>query len=257
MKVKCLGSSSMGNCYLMQFSNEQGYKQTIMIEAGYSWSEIIKKLIVNDAAEMFYNTNACLVTHGHSDHAKGIKQATFNGLDVYATRETHEQHGTLPRGKIIKDQDMTCIAPELYVYSFKVEHDYPNSLGFIIKCKATDETVLFINDCKYYKQDLSAFKFDYVFMECNYEDKYTYTIYNKAKKEGDKIRMAQYERVIDSHMALTTTKKNLQKLDLSKTKAIFLMHLSDRNANEYKMKNEIQKLTGKTTLVCQRNGGIK
>lgn len=257
MKVNCIGSSSMGNCYIMQFSNENGYKETIMLEAGYSWNDILKKSVANKIANDLYDVKACLITHGHSDHAKGIKQLTFNGIDVYATQNCHEQHGTLVRGKIIKSDETTCIAPGINVYAFKVEHDYENSLGFIISCKPTGETILFVNDCKFYTQDLSAFKFDYIFMECNYEEKYTYTIYNQAKKENDLAKVGQYKRVIDSHMGLQTTIKNLKKLNLEKTKCIFLMHLSERNANEFKMKNEVRKATNKLTLVCQRNGGIK
>lgn len=228
-----------------------------MIEAGYSWKEILKRSVANKCSDALLNASSCLITHGHSDHCKGMKQLTFNGINVYATLEAHTQHGTLPNGQIIADKKTTCVAPLINVYSFKVEHDYPNSLGFIISCKATGETILFINDCKYITQDLSAFKFDYIFIECNYENKQTFKIYNDAKKAGQTEIIKQYERVIQSHMALSTTIKTLQGLNLEKTKCIFLMHLSDRNANEYKMKKEVSRATGKMVLVCQRNGGIK
>ena len=258
MKSWCLASSSSGNCIVVQFSNEQSnYKQTIMLEAGIPWPDMEKKAIMTKCDD-FLDTTACLITHGHTDHAKAIKQVMNAGIDVYASKATHKQYGTLEKGgKVISDGSTNCIAPQLYVYSFKVQHDYEESLGFIISCKATGENVLFINDCKYYTQDLSAFKFDYIFMECNYEDKYTYTIYNQAVKEEDHIKIAQYKRVIDSHMALSTTKKSLAKLNLERTKAIFLMHLSDRNANEYKMKSQVAEVTKKLVLVCQKNGGVK
>jgi hypothetical protein len=86
----------------------------------------------------------------------------------------------------------------------------------------------------------------------------TRTIYNNAVKENDLQKIKQYKRVIDAHMGLNTTKKILSKLDLSKCKAIFLMHLSDRNANEYRMKLEVKDVVGKTNvLVCQKLGGVK
>lgn len=262
MKLKCLGSSSAGNCYLLQFSAEN-YNQVIMVEAGYNWKEILRLVGINNAFDMLWNTKACLITHGHSDHAKGIKQLTFNDIPVYASEEVHKQYETTLRGKILKAGETKCIAPDIFVYPFKVEHDYPNSLGFIIKCSRTNETILFVNDCKYYEADLSKFKFDYIFMECNYIDKQTRTIYHEALKAGDQVVVKQYERVINSHMSLATTTKNIAKLNLTNTKAIFLMHLSDRNANEYKMKLAIEKETirkcgiKKQVFVCQRNGGVK
>lgn len=257
MRAYCIGSSSSGNCIVLQFLNEQTkYKQTIMIEAGFSWNEIMKRAIRCNCTDLL-ETTACLVTHGHSDHAKGVRQVINSGIDVYASKHTHEVAGTLERGKIITDGSTTCIAPMIYVYSFKVEHDCPESLGFIISCKATGENVLFVNDCKYYSQDLSAFKFDYIFMECNYEPKQTHIIYNQAVKEKDIAKIGQYKRVIDSHMSLSTTKKSIMKLNLEKTKAIFLMHLSDRNANEYVMKKQIAEATKKLVLVCKKDGGTK
>lgn len=262
MKLKCLGSSSAGNCYLLQFSAEN-YNQVIMVEAGYTWKEILKLTGITNAFDMLWNTSACLITHGHSDHAKGIQQLTFNDIPVYASEEVHKQYGTIVKGNILKAEETKCIANDIFVYPFNVKHDYPNSLGFIIKCRRTNETILFVNDCKYYEQDFSKFKFDYIFMECNYIDKQTRTIYNEAIKSNDMIVAKQYERVINSHMSLATTTKNIAKLNLTNTKAIFLMHLSDRNANEYKMKlaieKEIQRKYGikKQVFVCQRNGGVK
>ena len=240
----------------MQFST-LGYQQTIMVECGFNWKEIIKRAIAMNGKSILDNVSACLITHGHSDHARGIKQVMFNGIDTFASEDVHNQYGTTARGINIKDGETKCIAPDLFVTAFKVEHDYPNSLGFIIKCTKTNEMVLFVNDCKYFTYDLSNFVFDYIFMECNYEDRTTYAQYNQAVKNNDKIKEAQYYRVIHSHMSLNSTKKNLSKLNLNNVKGIFLMHLSDRNANEYQMKNEIRELTRKQVLVCQKNGGIK
>ena len=65
------------------------------------------------------------------------------------------------------------------------------------------------------------------------------------------------DRNIKSHASLRGTERGLSMMNLSNCKAIFLTHLSDRYANEYKMKNEIQAMFGAKTYVCGRKGGIK
>ena len=257
MKIKCIGSSSSGNCYLMQFADEcTNYKITIMIECGFSWGEIIKKAVEIGAVDMLQDVSSCLITHGHNDHAKAINQLISNGIDIFTTQEVANRFNCT-EANIIKDGESYCIAPSLFAYAFKVEHDFPNTMGYVIKCEKTNETILFVTDCKYYTQDLSDFKFNYILMECNYDEKMTYSIYNQVKKDNDQLKIKQYERVINSHMSMASAKKNLKKLNLENTTAIFLLHLSDKNANEYKMKNEIKNLTNKPVYVCQKKGGIK
>lgn len=261
MKVKCLGSSSSGNCYLLQFSTPDGdYNEKIMIEAGFSWSEITKRATANNAITFLKNAKNVLITHNHLDHCLAVPELIKRSYKVYATKEVFEKKKIdsfdLYKKEIEPNKDY-CIAPELFIYTFQVEHDAPNSIGFVIWCKATDERILFINDCKYVTENLSAWRFTYIFIECNYEDKQTYTLYNMAKKENDRVKLKQYERVINAHMGLANCKRTLLRLNLSCCKAIFLMHLSERHANEYLMKKTIKEETKIDTYVCQKNGGIK
>lgn len=258
MIAKCLGSSSKGNCYLLQFIKND-YKQSIMIECGLTYHDMIDRSITTGAIEILRDTKSCLITHGHSDHCKSVNSLAEHGLKIFAPGDVIEliKNRNSSIKNIIKDGDTFVVAPNINVFAFKVEHDAPESLGFIIQCTKTNELILFINDCKYFKADLSPYHFDYVFIECNYDDKITRTLYSKAQKEDDTLEMAKYKRVIDSHMSFCICKKTLKKLSLDKCKAIFLMHLSDNHANEYKFKNDIAKKTGIKTLVCQKIGGIK
>ena len=45
-------------------------------------------------------------------------------------------------------------------------------------------------------------------------------------------------------------------MNLSKCKAIFLIHLSDRNARENVFKNEVTRQVGKKCFVAKKNGGF-
>ena len=254
MKSYCLGSSSSGNCFVLTFETEdKSYTRSIMVECGFTLTEIMQKMLIQNIS--LNDIECCLVTHGHKDHNRAIAELDKRFIPVYATKTTListkvNYHDILPN----KEEN---IAPSIFILPFSVEHDIEGSVGFIIYCEKTKERVLFINDCKYTKADLSQFEFDYVFIECNHTAKVVYTLYNKAVKEHDIKNMGRYKRLIEAHMSERGTIKTLKNLNLKKCKAIFLMHLSDGHANEYEMKNEIKKETGIPTFVCQKNGGIK
>lgn len=55
MLLKCLGSSSCGNCYLLKAENE-----TLIVECGIKFKEIQKAMNFNIS-----HIVGCLVTHEH------------------------------------------------------------------------------------------------------------------------------------------------------------------------------------------------
>jgi phosphoribosyl 1,2-cyclic phosphodiesterase len=58
------------------------------------------------------------------------------------------------------------------------------------------------------------------------------------------------ERIKKTHMSLDGVKKFLAINDLSKIREIRLIHLSDSNSDPDYFKREIQKLTGKLTIIA-------
>ena len=146
------------------------------------------------------------------------------------------------------------VAAETRVYPFSVEHDAEDSLGFVIY---TDmEMILFVNDCKYFAEDLSKQKFDYIFIESNYDGQVIHFAYEAAKDQKNKNDIDRYERLLNSHMSIKHTCDHLKKLDLSNCKGIFLMHLSDRHANPNLFKQRVSKQFLKPCFVCRKSGGI-
>ncbi len=113
------------------------------------------------------------------------------------------------------------------------------------------EKLLYITDTYYCKYDLSQFKFDVIMLECNH----SYAILDERVKNGE-LDPSMRDRLIRSHFSLENVKEFLKSLDLSETKEIYLLHLSDANSNEQQFKEEIQKLTGKPTWVCRQEGGF-
>ncbi len=79
-------------------------------------------------------------------------------------------------------------------------------------------------------------------VECNYV---------KALLDESDIDQSRRNRVVKSHMSLETLLQFLASTDLERTKAIYVMHLSDTNSDEGLIKREIQKLTGKRVVICK------
>lgn len=262
MKAYCLASSSAGNCFIFDFDIE-GKSTKVMVECGIGMCEIYAKCNENniDLSEI----QACLITHSHQDHCKSASELTRLNIPLIAHYKTLEQlklkgQGIMPRQKF-------RVANGLFGIAFDVEHDVEGSVGYILKTEK--ECVIFIIDHKRFTTNISHFKPDYVFIECNYDHKIVYAQYNDLLKQNEvllpddvekrenNITLKQMERNINSHASLRGTEKGLAKMDLSNCKGIFLTHLSDRYANEYKMKNEIQSIFGIKTYVCKKFGGIK
>lgn len=75
MRLKCLGSSSAGNCYLL--ISDSG--ETLILDCGIPIKEIKKGLNWN-----IRNVIGCIVSHVHSDHSKSVKDFENMGIPVFA-----------------------------------------------------------------------------------------------------------------------------------------------------------------------------
>lgn len=262
MKAYCLASSSSGNCFVLEF-DINGRPTRIMVECGLPMSEIYSKL--NEIGIQLSSIDACLITHAHGDHSKSAQRLNKLGVHLFAHKKTFEALGIIGHNLIVGEANK--IARGIAVMPFEVEHDIEGALGYVIK--SPSECVIFIIDHKRFSQNLKNFKPDYVFIECNFDDKMVYAQLSEATKilndenvtGSDRVQMQakkkQLDRNINSHCSLRGTIKGLRKMNLSRCRTIFLTHLSDRYANEYKMKSTIEGIFHIRTYVCKKGGGIK
>lgn len=75
MRLKCLGSSSAGNCYLLQADSGE----TLILDCGIPIKEIKKGLNWN-----VKDVVGAICTHQHSDHNKSLKDFINMGIPVFA-----------------------------------------------------------------------------------------------------------------------------------------------------------------------------
>ena len=234
MKLKVLGSSSKGNCYLLETPTG-----TLILDAGIRFKDI-RVALDFDLSRVF----GCLVTHSHMDHCKGAKDVMRAGINTYMTLETAtaikaEGH----RMELIKAGTQFSVE-DFTVLPFPTEHDCPGAVGYLIQYRPTGEKLLFATDTFYLRHKFVGL--NYILIECNYCKE---TL--DANIEAGLIPLSLKNRLIESHFSLENVKGFLAANDLTKVKKIILIHLSDGNANAAQMISEIHELTKKDTVIAE------
>ena len=238
MKLTVLGSSSSGNCYILESE-----KDILILEAGVNLKEIKK------AVKDWPKIAGCLVTHEHKDHSKSILGLMRYGVNVYASP------GTFKALKIVKNVhrakkiqgNINYFIGGFAVFPFEVEHDALQPLGFIIN-HAEMGTLIFITDTHYCKYRFPGL--NNLIIECNY----SHEILEKNIEAG-KVPDIVRTRLLKNHMSLETCKGFLKANDLNRVQNIVLCHLSDGNSNARQFKKEVKELTKKNVFIASK--GLK
>lgn len=227
-----LGSSSKGNCYIIKSE-----KETLLIECGIKYKDILKGLNFK-----LSNIVGCLVSHEHKDHSKYAKDIIKNGVDVYATAGTINAidiHGH--RVHVIESEKQFQIGG-FHFLPFSTEHDAKEPVGFLIYHSEIGK-ILFATDTYYIKYCFTGL--DYLMIECNFSKEIM------AKNiESGRLHPSMRNRLLTSHFSFDNVKKFLKETDLSQTKKIILIHLSDGNSNAQQFKDEIERQTGIPVMIA-------
>ena len=214
MKFKAYASGSSGNLY----SVTDGVSK-IMIEAGLPYRKI-QKLIGHTLSTFDH----CIVSHKHKDHCKGAGDlANIMGKLWLTYGEDFHDGCSLIRG--------------IEVRAVPVPHDVPN-YGFIFRSVRDKESLVFITDA-FYSPVVFGFSPTIFAIEANYSK--------------DLLGDCSYQdRVFQSHMSIDQTIKTLKANDLSKTREIHLLHLSESHSDEEMFIKEVQKVTGVMTYAAPK-----
>jgi len=203
-------SGSTGNLYEVTDG-----KTRILIECGLPVKEIQR--LTNYQLSEF---SACIVSHGHKDHSKGLNDLKKRIVDCYMGYEIFGGH-------ICNGVDGSLICGDIVIKAFVVPHSVP-CYGFIIKSGA--ESMVFMTDLSYCPAPF-AFSPTIFALECSYA--------------ADLIPAdCPREDSIFAHMSLDTCIKTLKANDLSKTREIWLLHISQSHGDPERFVREVQEVTG-------------
>lgn len=234
MILKVLGSSSRGNCYVLE--NE---REALILEAGLKFSEAKRALDYNITKVV-----GCLITHEHKDHAGHISEVLGSCIPVYASA------GTIKNTAIKGDRlPLVCEAGNLLrlggfqIIPFETKHDSAEPLGFYINHEETGN-ILFATDTYYLPCKFD--RLNNVLIECNYR----LDILERNIAAG-LIPSGLRNRTIQSHLSYDHCIETLLANDIKAVNNIVLLHLSDGNSNANEFKEGVKAATGKRVHIAE------
>lgn len=237
MKLICLGSSSRGNCYILQ-----GERESLIIECGIRIKDI--KIALNFSLR---NVVGCLVSHEHKDHSLSVNDMLECGIKVLALDSVFSSVKSANRvfTKIIEPMHGYKVGG-FKVFAFPLAHDVP-CVGYIIEHDEMGK-LLFATDTMMIEYNFSGL--NHIMIEANYCDNILQT-----NIESGLVPVSMRRRLMHSHLELNTTKNYLKATDMSNVNEVILLHLSHDNGDVNTFISEIAKVSGKPTYIA-RSGFI-
>lgn len=240
IKITPLASSSAGNSYHITDG-----ETALLLDAGLPF-KTIQRGINFKVSELA----ACLITHYHGDHIKGLKELADKGVEIYLSQGTVNELGYQHHRFNIIGAFKEFRIGSWVVVPFDVQHDVDEPLGYLLINKL-GETLLFATDTYYIKYKFS--NITHMLIECNYSQEIVKNSIAQTEDEGKrKDLIGRYRRLLTSHFSLENMMEFIRVNDLRKLQEVWLIHLSDGNSDEALFKREIQKLTGVPVYVAGR-----
>ena len=151
-----------------------------------------------------------------------------HAIDCYMSRGTADAIGTHGhRLHIVRAGEQFEIG-SWGIMPFATVHDAPEPLGFLLA--SGHEKLLFATDTAY----LDGYRFHgltHIMVEANY----SLAILRERCTAGDQTAIAQKDRLLFSHMSVETLCDWLPKNDLESLQEVWLLHVSDGNADAEEM----------------------
>lgn len=229
MFVRCIGTGSRGNCYAL-YDND---KKILLLDLGLARREILKGIDFNVS-----DVVGAVVSHGHGDHAKAVKDFENMGIPVFAPYKSLEPM-SFKEGSRVKVQAFYLTdkngrfmhtnndGSECPCYGFLIEHE---DMG----------KMLYITDTELVKWRFSGI--NHILISCNYQKKY---ISDSAKRA----------HVLRGHMELETVKNFIKANKSNALRTVILCHLSQDSADPLECLSEVKKVVGDgVKCVCAAAG---
>ena len=171
-----------------------------------------------------------------NDHSMSIKDFEDYDIPCYCTYETKLRY-------LLKEDNFIPLKDEMY---FKIGNIQVMSFG-------VNSMKLFITDFMSFQVDLSDFKVDEIFIECNYVENNL----ELARENNDSSFLkTKYDRQLNTHCSLENLITLLQsnKINISNVNKINLIHISKDLGNKDLMKNTVMEEVGIYTTCLLPNG---
>lgn len=207
MKLKCLGSSSAGNCYLLTSNNGE----TIILDCGIPIKEIKKGLNWN-----IKDVVGVLCTHKHLDHSKSVKDFEAMGIQILAPYLGDSRKSMNMGGFTVKPFDLTTIDGN-WTHTNADGEPCP-IYGFLITHKEMGR-MLYITDCEVVKWKFKDI--NHILLGVNYD-----------KDLIDRDNTGKANHVFRGHLSIDTACEFVKANYSDSLQNVIMCHLSSENADK-------------------------
>ena len=226
LDIAVYASGSSGNCYTVSDG-----QTVVMLDCGLPFRRI-------ERLTGFLLPTAVFVTHEHKDHSKAAQDFMRRGVDAYMTAGTAAALGIEAQHRlhILNPMEQTTVG-RITVSAFPTQHDAREPCGFLLD--DGDDRVLYATDTYYIKYQFPGVT--KMLIEANHSYKIL-----EENVGAHILNKSLAERLIKNVLAF------LRANDLSKVKEIWLIHLSDGNADAGKFARMVEAATGKPVYIGGR-----
>lgn len=220
MFVRCIGTGSQqGNCYAL-YDNDG---KILLLDLGLARKEILKGIDFNVS-----DVVGAVVSHGHGDHAKSVKD--FENMGVKVWKPYHETNLT-DRMKF----------GGFSVQCFPLPHNGVANFGFYINVDG--QKTLYLTDYEYCRFNFKSLQVNHIICECNYQ------------QELVSRDLANYEHKIRGHCSLETCKSFIDANKTNAIRTVILCHMGVETTIAEECLSEVQNVVGDCVkCVCAAAG---
>lgn len=244
MEIKSYGSGSSGNFYIVR--NED---TIICIDCGIDKEQI---LIALEKEKIYLSDiKGILITHSHYDHTASFKLFQKYDIPFYCGLETAKYLNLDIESIETLEHTKTFKIGSIVVKPIEVNHGGTQCYSFILKDK--EKLVYFATDFAKIESDLSVFKFNEIWIECNYID----TMLEELREKKPDDFNIKYRRQLNVHSSLEGAITHLSFMNLESCNKIYLIHLSNSICDKDIVRKKIHEEFNIETYTIDKNGKVE
>ena len=222
MIFQSLASSSSGNAYLVSDGNTN-----ILIECGLSHRKLQQA-----CGFKLTSLDAVLISHEHKDHSQCVEKILSSGIPVYLSQGTAR---ALELPEKLLDLATEMAAGEQFtvgtidIMPFSTFHDAQEPLGFVMQSQVDGDIFAFATDTVNLPYNFPGVNI--LAVEANFQQ----DILDRSERMPEKTK----KRVSNTHMEIDKLVQCLRRMDLSRCREIYLLHLSSATSHEGQFINKV------------------
>lgn len=238
MRFQSLASSSQGNAYIV--SDDCTH---ILLECGVSHKKLQQLCGFQITA-----LDGCIVSHEHKDHSQCVEKILASGVPVYLSQGTARAL-ELPEKLLDLATEMESgkqfTIGSMDILPFSTFHDAQEPLGFVMQSRVDGDILAFATDTVNLPYNFPGVSL--LAVEANFQQ----DILDRCERMPEKTR----HRVSNTHMEIDKLCECLRRMDLSRCREIYLLHLSNATSHEGQFINKVSRCVPpgiKVTAACRQ-----